>query len=408
MRKVFALVFLLLGTSTLSKAEEGAFSFDFYGFVRSEMSINSRNSVAAIEDNFYQYPMDVALDAEGNDLNAHYRSNLYALSTRVGVNIKGPEVWGAKTSAKIETDFAGFGGSAMLRLRQAHVNLDWHYSSLLVGQTFHPLFGDVSPSMLNLSTGSPFQPFNRSPMVRYRYSASNILLTGAAIYQYMSLSPGPNGKNSEYLRNSCLPELYASVDYKSGGLILGVGADMISLTPRTQSDFGGAIYKVNERITTLSAEAHIKYTQPKYMVAAKSLYGNNLAHTLLLGGYGVSSIDPNTGSREYTPFTSWSNWVNATYGTTYKVGVFAGYSKNLGTQEALANTTDVYGNGLNIDNLVTGQVSFSYNLPHWIFGIELSRHKAQYGDIDQATGQVVDLHDAVYNNRVQLLMSFIF
>ena len=72
--------------------------------------------------------------------------------------------------------------------RQAYVNLDWGKSAVLVGQTWHPLFGDVSPQMLNLSTGAPFQPFNRSPQIRYRYtSGKGLQLTGAVSVSYTHL-----------------------------------------------------------------------------------------------------------------------------------------------------------------------------------------------------------------------------
>ena len=78
-------------------------------------------------------------------------------------DVTGPDIGKARSSAKIETDFGGFSGSnTMLRIRQAYVNLDWGKSAVLVGITWHPLFGAVMPDVLNLSTGAPFQPFNRS------------------------------------------------------------------------------------------------------------------------------------------------------------------------------------------------------------------------------------------------------
>lgn len=120
----------------------------------------------------------------------------------------------------------------MLRIRQAYVNLDWGKSAVLVGITWHPLFGAVMPDVLNLSTGAPFQPFNRSPQIRYQYKAnSRVQLTASVLWQLQYLSSGPKGMSEDYIKNSAFRRC-------SWGRILplrmvgdGVGAHMISLKP---------------------------------------------------------------------------------------------------------------------------------------------------------------------------------
>ena len=69
---------------------------------------------------------------------------------------------------------------SVVRLRHAYLNLDWGTSALLLGQTWHPLYGDVAPQILNLNMGAPFQPFSRAPQIRYRYKTGDIQITGAA------------------------------------------------------------------------------------------------------------------------------------------------------------------------------------------------------------------------------------
>lgn len=78
-------------------------------------------------------------------------------------------------------------------------------------------------------------------------------------------------KSQEYIKKSNIPEIYVGADYKNGGLLAGVGIEMISLRPRTQSSWEDPTYdpgtnstilttricKVDERITTLSYEAHV-------------------------------------------------------------------------------------------------------------------------------------------------------
>lgn len=136
------------------------FKFKFYGQIRTDFYYNSRANEETVDGLFYMYPKDKVRDPEGNDLNSTPNSNFYTLYSRLGVDVAGPKLGTAKTSAKVEVDFRGTGTSySVIRLRHAYLNLDWGKSALLLGQNWHPLFGDVSPQILNLSVGAPFQPF---------------------------------------------------------------------------------------------------------------------------------------------------------------------------------------------------------------------------------------------------------
>ena len=236
-------------------------------------------------------------------MNSTPNSNFYTLYSRLGVDVAGPKLGTAKTSAKVEIDFRGTGTSySVIRLRHAYLNLDWGKSALLLGQTWHPLFGNVSPQILNLSVGAPFQPFSRAPQIRYRYTEKNFQLTGAAIWQSQYLSQGPAGKSQEYIKKSCIPEIYIGADYKNGGLLAGVGIEMLSLKPRTEATGeNNKKFQVDERITTLSYEAHVKYTNKDWFVGAKSVLGSNLTQASGLGGFGVKSVNERTGEQKYTP-----------------------------------------------------------------------------------------------------------
>lgn len=407
MRKLFLLGFGLLFLLP-SVAQKKNFTYKFYGFVRGDLFYNSRANMAPVDGNFYLFPLDKIPDADGKDLNATPNGSFYTFTSRLGVDLTGPMIGKARSSAKVEMDFGGFSASTtMLRLRQAYVALDWGKSNITVGQTWHPLFGSVCPDILNLCTGAPFQPFNRSPLIRYQYSTGNIKLTGAAIWQLQYMSNGPKGMSEDYIKNSCVPELYAGADFSSpAGLLVGAGIHMISLKPRTSSTWNEKIYKVNERMTALSGEAHLKYTGRNFMLAAKSLLASCLDHTALIGGYGISSVDPVTGEQEYTPFRHSTSWVNFTYGKKWKYGLFLGYTKNLGTGKELVSPT-VYGTGLNIDQLVTANVNFSYNLPHWQIGFEYSPATAYYGSLNAANGKVENTH-AVTNHRILGLVMYYF
>lgn len=404
-RAILWLVCIFPFVSVSSQKKE--FTYNFYGFVRGDLFYNSRANVAPVDGNFYMYPLDRDLDANGKDINAVPNGTFYSFTTRFGLDMTGPVLGRARTSAKIETDFGGFTPSTtMLRIRQAYVALDWEKTQLLIGQTWHPLSG-IMPDVLNLSTGAPFNPFNRSPLLRLQYAAGRVKFTAATVWQLQYLSSGPAGASEDYIKNSGIPEIYAGLDYApSTGWILGGGGYMISLKPRTVSSLGDARYKVNERMTAFSAEVHAKYTGRNYTFAAKTILASAIDNTALLGGYGISSIDPADGKQEYTPFRHTTSWVNLTVGQKWKGGIYAGYTRNLGTDKALVHTL-VYGKGLDIDQLFMVNPSFSYNLPYWKLGVEYSLSNARYGTLDLPSGKVKDTH-GVTNHRILGLLVYFF
>lgn len=407
--KKYSVLAVCLLMAAGSVAQKKDFSYKFYGQIRTDLYYNSRANVETVDGLFYMYPKDKVYDTDGKDLNATANGSFYTLYTRLGVDVAGPKLGTAKTSAKVEADFRGSGTSySTVRLRHAYLNLDWGTSALLLGQTWHPLFGDVSPQILNLSVGAPFQPFSRAPQIRYRYTKNVFQLTGAAIWQsqYTSVGPG-NVKSANYIKYSCVPEFYVGADYKANGWLAGAGIELLSIKPRTEAKIGTTqTFKVNERITTLSYEAHVKYTNKDWFVGAKSVLGSNLTQTSMLGGYGIKSIDKRTGEQEYTPIRVSSSWVNVVYGQKWKPGVFVGYVKNLGTPDELAST-QLVGTGTDVDQVVTVGAELTYNTKHWKFGVEYTYTSAAYGSVDKSEGKIIDTH-SVGNNRIVGVAMFMF
>ena len=408
--KRYLLLFAALCMVTAGHAQKKNFSYKFYGQVRGDLFYNSRANAEIVDGLFHLYPKDKNLDADGNDLNATANGSFYLLYSRLGVDVTGPNIGKAVTTAKLEADFRGSGSNwAVLRIRHAYVNLDWGKSAVLVGITWHPLFGAVIPDVLNLSTGAPFQPINRSPQIRYQYKAnSRVQLTASVLWQLQYLSSGPKGMSEDYIKNSCIPEMFVGADFTpADGWLMGLGAHMISLKPRTSTEWKEQTFKVNERMTAFSYEAHLKYSGRNYTFAAKTLMASALDHTALLGGYGVSSVDSRTGEQGYTPFRHSTTWVNFAYGTKWRPGVFVGYTKNLGTGKSLVSADKVYGMGLDIDQLITVSLNVSYNLPHWKFGFEYCPATAYYGTTDLESGRIEQTH-AITNHRILGLMMYYF
>jgi len=409
LQKALILMLLMLLCTISGMAQRKGYTYDFYGFVRGESYVNSRQNTDAVDGLFYLLPNDIRLDAAGKDLNATPSGSYYTFTTRLGMNIKGPDIGKARSSARIETDFGGTTGLYfVLRLRQAYVKLDWESgSSVLLGQTWHPFFGDVAPNVLNLATGAPFQPFNRSPMLQYQFAKNGWKFRSSAVYQLVYLSIGPSGKTEDYMKNGILPELCIGLDYSRGGFIAGAGAALLSLKPRLQSVVDGSTYLVNERVNSLSYEAHAQYKQGLLTLAGKTILASNMNHTALLGGYGVSAVDNATGEQEYTPFRHSTSWINVTYGDKWLGGLYGGFTKNLGTSRALVDASKIYGMGMNIDKLLMLSAQFGYNLPHWKLGAEYQVSTAAYGSINLADGKVIDTHD-VTNHRILAVFMYYF
>lgn len=348
-------------------------------------------------------------------MNGVGNGNFYTLYTRLGVDVTGPMLGKAKTSAKVEVDFRGSGTTySLFRIRHVYFNLDWGKSALLVGQTWHPLYGDVAPEILNLNMGAPYQPFSRAPQIRYRFTSNNFMLTAAAIWQSQYLSVGPKTnkpgetstqKSQEFMKKSCVPEFYLGIDYKRPGLIAGAGLHVSSITPRTQSETEDAVYFVNERVTGLSGEAHVKYTKENWLVSAKTVLGTNLTQTSTVGGYGITSIDEVTGKQQYSPLRTSSTWVNVAYGKKWRPALFFGYLKNLGATEEVPY--GALGTGTTLDQLFTGTAELTYNIPHWKFGAEYSLCNAWYGDEFDAQAKAINSH-SILNHRIVLVALFQF
>lgn len=389
-KKLVTVAICILSTLCLSAQEESTkFSTKFYGFVRGDFAYDSRQSVAPNEGLFFLYPKDKLPDANGKDLNAVANSGFYAFNSRAGVDVTGLAL-DANLLAKIEADFAGFSGtngnSTVLRIRRAFLKMNWEDVSLWLGQEWHPMFSNVIPDVISLSAGAPFNVFNRSPQVRLDYTIKNFTLTGSALYQLQYASAGPDGKTNTYQRNSNVPELYLGAGYKNNGFSAGAFVDYLTLKPRTQSSVTTAsetlTYKVDEHLNSFSYGAYAGYTHRLFSISGKTILGQNLSNMCMLGGYGITQKDPVTGEQKYTNFKHSSSWLNISYGKRYKGNLFAGYTKNLGSQKALLENSTVYGEGLSLNHLYRLVGTFSYNVSRFSVGLEYEMTTAGYGDSD--------------------------
>lgn len=405
-KQLFAAIFVT-SAAIASAAEPTTTAVKIYGFVGNDFYYNSRQNQDMVDGVIHLFPKPESI-SNGADVNAVSQSEMLSINTRIGLDISSSPVLGAKSSGKIEADFAGAGTTYfVLRIRQAYMKLNWTKSELTVGQTWHPFFSSVMPTTLSSNSGAPFQAFNRSPLVRFKQTLTPTLsASAAAIYemQYASMGPGVTGASNIFMKNSQIPNLFVGLENKAANWTAGVGADYKRLKPDTKN-----------YISSFSATAYGLYSTGKFQLKGKAVLSQNLTDQLILGGYGVSKYAADKSTvEEYTNFNNFTGWVNAVYGTKLQAGLILGISHNLGTTKDLAlstaNKVTTYGYGmydqLVLDKLYRIAPQVSYNVSNFKMGVEYDCTAGRYGNMG-INGKAKDTYSVV-NNRVVATVMYIF
>ena len=395
---VLAAMIALAAASPLfsqSEPKTPTFGISFSGFVKTDLFYDSRQTTTIREGHYLLFPKGPALGPDGVDANARGTFNILSIQTRLAGTITGPDALGAKTSAYIEAEFFGTSDSDIsgFRLRHGYVKLNWARTELMIGQFWHPMFVTESfPDVVSFNTGAPFQPFNRSPQVRFTHRLGGFSLTATALAQRDFVSNGPDGASSAYLRNAALPEFNLKLQYgrknaaRKTETVAGVGADVMRLAPRIVTALG---YATDEGLTGLAAMAFVKQKWPRWSWKAEAVWGQNLHHLTMLGGYAVRAVvDEARQDWSYTPLETLTLWTEVqTTGTPWQTGLFAGYAKNLGSAHEITGAS--YARGFNIDELYRLSPRLVYNVGKMRFAGEVELTAASYGTPDPF-GKVLD------------------
>lgn len=412
------LLALLLPVCALS-AQESKAQIKLYGFIRNFFTYDSHEGKAGTEDFFYYLPYDNP--NEGTSEADPYQVSTFrfaSLTSRLGVDVSGYQISDWNVGAKIEADFyaglTGVTGTAQFRLRQAYMTLakkDWSFK---IGQAWHPMAADM-PDVTSLNGGAPFGPFSRTPLATAELKVSDAFsLTASAIWQMQYTSAGPNGASANYIKYGCTPEIYFGLNYKSGGFLGRVGADVLSIRPRAYDTTSGAYAAgaktVNDRITTMMFYAYAQYAKDLFSVKAKTTFAQAGEHVNLNGGYGVSALKSN-GDWDYAPTRNSSTWVSFAYGKKLQAILFGGYVKNFGTKEDLIGSLYFSKNSYsNMNQMWRLSPAVAYNLGKVTFALEYELTSVQYGKFGLADTKGLatsDLH-WVSNNRLQLMAKYSF
>jgi hypothetical protein len=393
-----------------ARAEEkspAAFGISFSGYVKTDVFYDSRQTVGIREGHYLLYPKGPDIAPDGSDVNSRPTFHMLSIQTRLAGRITGPDVLGARSSAYIETEFFGTSESDLngFRLRHAFARLEWKRSELMVGQFWHPLFVTESfPDVVSFNTGAPFQPFNRSPQARFTWKPGRLSVTATALSQRDFTSTGPDGPSTAYIRNAALPEFnlkaqWSAKDEARGTETLaGASADFLKIAPRLKTAAG---YPADETLGTFAGAFFFKRRWPGLTFKFQAVYGQNLHHLTMLGGYGVRGVtDDIRLSWDYAPFETLSFWAEAhTNGQTWQTGVFAGYCRNLGATRPVPLA--VYARGADIASAYRVSPRLVRNAGKTRLAAEAELTAAAYGAPD-ASGNV---RDAAYKANLRLLVA---
>lgn len=407
MKRLFSFVFLItfiLIYTLLSQQNSDAVTLKLSGYVKTDVLFDSRQIDQLREGHFSIIPKKEVLDKNNEDVNAKSNFNILSIQTRLAGTITGPDVLGAKSMAYFETEFFGSTDATIntLRLRHAFLKFMWEHFELLAGQYWHPLFVvDCYPGTIGFNTGAPFQPFIRSPQIRFTTKINPIKLILTASSQRDFSSPGPNGNSSIYLRNSVIPNLNAQlqVSFLKNSLI-GGGVDFKRLAPRIVTKSG---MKTDETVDGMSFIGFAKLAFSDFLFKAEAVYGENLAEMIMLGGYAVK--DTSQEKWEYTTNQNLSLWAEVSYGKDIEVGLFGGYSKNLGTKD---NYTVFYGRAEDIDDLIRISPRIQFTFGKVKIAAEIEAMFANFGKVDRNDKGKISDTKGVTNIRGQLAFMYIF
>ena len=398
-----------------------------YGFLRTYAIFDTRDSKAGSEDLFYYLPLDTSLNLEGQDIYSNPSFKMYAVTTRLGVNLKGFQYGLMKVTGKVETDFYLMNGTtASLRLREAYVNMLWdglgymeNQFSVKVGQAWHPMSADM-PYCVNTETGSPFNPFNWSPQVMLTFGLSNGLsITGGALYPMQFLPTGPSGESEDYVKYGMVPELYGGISYEGHGFTARAGADILTLRPRwrttdysfTEDIFYDVGSRVNDRLSMVSPFVFLQYEGGMFKVNAKSVLASGGDHLRLMGGYALYDWrDPF--NYVYTPIRSSSSFISFCVGKQLQFMCMGGYMMTLGTQHNLpvkengyCDPTDIYyfsGGTRDVNRMFRVTPTIAYTVGKLTVALEYDNTTVEYGNVgklDNYARPVEDLH-MITNHRL--------
>ncbi|BDC34160.1 hypothetical protein Noda2021_01180 [Candidatus Dependentiae bacterium Noda2021] len=394
------------------------------GYFKTDSAFDTRQIYADREGDFLFYPQERLPDIFDRDINHRGQFNMWSIENKLWLTVHGPDIRNAKTHIFLETDFFGrqfFNETILLlRMRHGYFKIDGKYVSFLAGQTWDPL---ITPGeeidTISYDNGVPFVPYARDPQFRVIFHVPQVEALVAMMGGNEVRSFGPNPvltapeiRDTLYFRNAMTPKFHVQVKVPNNpDAFVGAGVNTTRLVPRIKTDRN---IKVVESVFNVSWTIFAKGYWNKLGATAKLSLLQDAAPHLIHGGYAVTSIDPITDKRTYTPINTLAVYTDIYYDAPIQPGLFLGYSKNLGANKTIIPCTVidnqdvllVYGFFVNIDYAWRVSPRFKWHINQLEAGVELEITRASFGDISN-TGKVIN-GVPVTNYRFIMSCSYFF
>lgn len=379
------------------KKEEKKFGVKWGGYVKGEYIFDSRRTNSPREGQLMVFPLGEkmkTIDGKEVDVNAESSFNSYAIESRLGASISGPDAFGMKTGGFIEAHFFGSNNDGInsLGLRHAFFTLSNDKVEILFGQFWHPNFvTNVSPATHDFNAGLPFQSFNRSPQLRIS-TKGNVRFVGTLLTERDFQTNGGS------VRFATVPTLNAQLQFGDDAKFVGgvgVNAKTVDMTPGTG---------VDNNKTSIS---FLGFAKANLGGAATwkvwGQYGGNTSELTNIAGYALK----NNTTDEYLDAQVLNAWTEFS-GKSGNMGwgIFAAYAMNNGFGEAVTG-----------DSVIDSSIESAYRISprlDWTsgkvrFGIELGYTGVQYAGVNPTNGELVtEGINSVGNFRSLLSATYFF
>ncbi|HOV89633.1 MAG TPA: hypothetical protein PKW07_02870 [Syntrophorhabdaceae bacterium] len=212
---VFLLLFLSMPLISYAGSVTSRYDVTIGGFVKFDLAYTDQNDThnyrAAKRDN-------IGPNAQ-NNLDSYDTVTWSGYETRLNLRIKGPDAWGAKTSALIEGNFRGGTGGGqgaatygLFGLRHAFMNMDWSNTKLLIGHTWQAWGLLPTMDVLGASENYFMRGYTRVPQIRITQNFTKDFAVVVAVQSPTNTfgNTQPDDKNRALLPDSSLEFVYKS------------------------------------------------------------------------------------------------------------------------------------------------------------------------------------------------------
>ena len=380
---VIAITAVQFGYSQETK-KDSEFGVKWGGYVKADYILDTRRLNDTREGQYLVIPLGEKLDANGDDLNKELGYNQFAIESRLKASFTGPDFLGMKTAGVIEAHF--FGNSAKdinsLALRHAYFTLSSDKVEWLFGQYWHPTFvTNVSPGVHAFTAGVPYQPFSRSPQVRFS-TKGNVRFTAAIITERDFTTA--SGRTEDYggaaVRFAGIPTFHTQLQFGQDDKIVGGFGATLKTVDLNDRRGVNALAK-NDNKTSLSFMGYAKANLGQGVTwKVYGQYGGNTTEQLMFGGYARKSNGDILDSKVLSAWTEFSGKFNDKLGW----GLFGGYTRDggFGNKYATLITSS------NVENSYRIAPRVVYTVGKVRFGGELGYTTAQYASSIAANGDL--------------------